>query len=853
MPMSSCLRPIRRLLHATSAATAARVFGSLRLAVLGIAAALGAAPAHAQTAVFNFFATPTFVADRGDSEVIGEIILSADAVCGTNVDTFCISAAGSIQATYTNLTIDNTTASGITVCEVIAAVTTCNGPGTYLTGAIQISATAQGGVVSIGVKAGANFAAGDQVRISGVRAIVSQSSLATPGTGSTAILTAAPVIVAGFSPTANVIARSADAWSLGVLAAPLVPCVASDPAAILQISEQFTTAFVDQGDSAESTYVGQPAHPRPLFGATNSTRIRLVLAGLVDGLTVNWPAHVPAVSGNAVLDRVSQAPDGSVAIYVFSTPDQGASDNMIETFDLMLTSANFTFSGNGFITGDVTVQGQLYPPADSTTARPRYNDPLQPVPGADFLALLRCNTTTGTLTVRANVDGIGWNGALNFTLTGPTPFTGTTVPAIVQGLVAGTYTLDRISGGPNGATFAGYDPAQAVAVTVDGTSVINIKFVGPTIADLQLTPSAVSVCPAPSTTVGDFRLINATGDMQIIPGGTIFNFVFSSPIVAAPALGGFGNITPTVAGASMSFPIPGSINMLPGAVLTFSGARLNLAAVPNGQDVTVQMTTTPSGAIHLQSNLVKLATTNSSLCSAPSFTAAGVVNAASFLPGISYGSIATLFGTHLSNSTGIVPATTVPLPRLLAGVTLSMNGILAPLVAVANVNGQEQINFQVPWELALLASPANPSIVVNNNGVASSPVPVNVLPISPGLFTVNTVFAAVLHSDSITPVTQANPAAPNEIVELFATGLGPVSPNPGTGNGALGDPLSFCSNVFSIRLAEVQIAPEFCGLAPGFVGLYQVNFRVPASATPGNYVVAISGGAILNQPILPIR
>jgi uncharacterized protein (TIGR03437 family) len=37
------------------------------------------------------------------------------------------------------------------------------------------------------------------------------------------------------------------------------------------------------------------------------------------------------------------------------------------------------------------------------------------------------------------------------------------------------------------------------------------------------------------------------------------------------------------------------------------------------------------------------------------------------------------------------------------------------------------------------------------------------------------------------------------------------------------------------------------------VGLYQINFRVPATATPGDYNVGISGGDITNEPLISIR
>ena len=73
-----------------------------------------------------------------------------------------------------------------------------------------------------------------------------------------------------------------------------------------------------------------------------------------------------------------------------------------------------------------------------------------------------------------------------------------------------------------------------------------------------------------------------------------------------------------------------------------------------------------------------------------------VVNAASFLPGMVPGSLATLFGKNLSPATGIeFPGAATSYK----GVTVTIQSIQVPLLAVANINGQEQINFQVPFEL----------------------------------------------------------------------------------------------------------------------------------------------------------
>jgi uncharacterized protein (TIGR03437 family) len=813
---------------------------------------LGAAGGFAQTVNFNYQGAPTFVANTGRSEVLGQVVFAADAACGTSVDAACVSSSGTIQVTYLDMIIDNTTATGISICETLAGAQTCNGAGTYLSGSFSVQQTQTGGVVSFGIRAGANFASGDQVTVTGVRGRIDQTAMAAPGTSLTAMVTVSPVIAAAFSPTSEIIARSEDPLSVELPADPLVPCLVTDPAAVVQVSEVFSTAFVDHGDASEVSFPGQPVSARPLFAATNSSRITLTLVGLVPGIVVNWPVTVPAVAGAAVLDRVSQSADGSTVTYAFGTPNQAVSDVDIESFDITLTSANFTFSGHELISGNVTIQGQMSPLATPATTRPRYNHPMEPVPALPFLALRRCNTTSGTLTVHAQVDGLTWQGALEFQLTGPSPVTGSRVPQIYDGMLAGSYTLQRISGGPAGATFTGYTPTSSV-VPVGGTRLFMINFTGPTVANLELSSTAPAVCPAAGSTVGTIQLKNTTADDQIIPGGTSLVFTFSSPVAAAPTTADLGSITPVVSGSSVRFELPASLRMAPGQTLTFTGARLNLGAVGNGQNVTMQFTTLVPGAVQVPTNQVAVASANTSLCSGlpPQFTSSGVTNAASFVSGLAPGGIATLFGTRLSNVSGIVLASGAPLPTQIQGTSVTVNGVAAPLFAVANVNGQEQINFQVPWEFAL-AGPAMATVVVTNNGLASAPVQVPIALMHAGMFLSDPVFGAILHGQSLAPVTPSDPAAPNEVVILFATGVGPVSANPGTGNPALASPLSMCSVNITVTVSGQERPADFCGLAPGFVGLYQINFRLPANLTPGNYNVHLSGTST-NSPLIPVQ
>jgi uncharacterized protein (TIGR03437 family) len=191
----------------------------------------------------------------------------------------------------------------------------------------------------------------------------------------------------------------------------------------------------------------------------------------------------------------------------------------------------------------------------------------------------------------------------------------------------------------------------------------------------------------------------------------------------------------------------------------------------------------------------------------PATSAATIVNAASFGAGLVPGSLATLFGTGLTTFDGIVQATAFPLPRELGGISIRIDGTPAPLAAVARVGGQEQINFQIPFELA---GAARASVVVRVGNVSSQPVEVPLVAAQPE------IFALTRSGDSAT---------------IWATGLGAVSNAPATGAAAGSSPLSVTPVPATVTVDGADVPVTFSGLAPGFAGLYQVNINVPAGSS----------------------
>src|ERR1019366_3649278 len=188
----------------------------------------------------------------------------------------------------------------------------------------------------------------------------------------------------------------------------------------------------------------------------------------------------------------------------------------------------------------------------------------------------------------------------------------------------------------------------------------------------------------------------------------------------------------------------------------------------------------------------------------------------------------------------------------LLNVQVLVNGTAAPIFAVDNVNGQEQINFQVPYEVAGMGSTATVQVV--DNGSAGNTITVPVVAAQPGMFTYTvgtTTYGAILHAD-YTLANTNSPATAGETVQIFCTGLGAVTPTPTDGVAAAGASTTVATATVTIGGASAAVA--YAGLAPGFVGLYQVNAQVPSGLSTGNQPVIITiSGKQSSIVLLPVQ
>jgi uncharacterized protein (TIGR03437 family) len=233
----------------------------------------------------------------------------------------------------------------------------------------------------------------------------------------------------------------------------------------------------------------------------------------------------------------------------------------------------------------------------------------------------------------------------------------------------------------------------------------------------------------------------------------------------------------------------------------------------------------------------------------PSVPPGGVVNGASFAPGaaLAPGSIVSVFGLNLATSNG--NGASFPLPTTLAGIKMTIGGIDAPLFYA----GTGQVNAQVPFEM----TPGSQTQVIAR-AISASGAEVDAVPASiavstaqPGIFLAGTTQGAILNAANQL-VNSTNPAGAGDVIVVFCTGLGALNPPAQTGQPASSGKAAVQP---AVTVGGLAAALQYAGVAPGYVGLYQVNAVVPgglgtSSAVP---VVITQGGVASNAATIAVH
>ena len=234
------------------------------------------------------------------------------------------------------------------------------------------------------------------------------------------------------------------------------------------------------------------------------------------------------------------------------------------------------------------------------------------------------------------------------------------------------------------------------------------------------------------------------------------------------------------------------------------------------------------------------------------------------------GQVVTLF---VSGIAGRFPqpltATTTPWPTMLGGISILLKQSIAPQTVAVPILAVQQfsscpssrscgvftgISIQIPFEAAPLptapTAPGGAILIVSEHGNTEGIVEIFTL-----YDNIHTLYGAcdttarflnkpcqwiVTHADG-TLVSQSNPAKESEVLVMYAYGLGRTVPPVNTGevtpvaapveSGTILVGFDFKSNAEPTRVVSTDgtaTRPLFAGLTPGFVGLYQINFRLPS-------------------------
>lgn len=280
-----------------------------------------------------------------------------------------------------------------------------------------------------------------------------------------------------------------------------------------------------------------------------------------------------------------------------------------------------------------------------------------------------------------------------------------------------------------------------------------------------------------------------------------------------------------IAGATVSFAVQSG-------QVTLSAS----SAVTNSQGIaTVNATAgTNAGAISVSASAVSRVVTFSLTALPPGPTITRVANAAGFQNGLVPCGLATVFGSNIAPSlSGVVLGNSFvgPYSLRLNNVSIEVGGRTAPIVSLANLNGQEQATFQTPCDV----TPGNSTLRMQVNEGSNS-LAVTVFAVQPGIFETTDSSGkktgVIIKADG-SYMTRENPTLRGESVVGFFTGLGQtVTPTTTNTPGAYNNSTQVAAQII-IGINNEGAPVGSATMAPGLVGIYVVQFTVPEAAVTG--------------------
>lgn len=217
-----------------------------------------------------------------------------------------------------------------------------------------------------------------------------------------------------------------------------------------------------------------------------------------------------------------------------------------------------------------------------------------------------------------------------------------------------------------------------------------------------------------------------------------------------------------------------------------------------------------------------------------------VVNAGDGGSDIAPGGLISIYGSQLSPVNMV--SSEIPLPTALANSCLSVNGLAVPILFVSPT----QVNAQMPVQAV-----GDVTLVLRTPGGQSDNYNLVIQPVAPSVFLAavgpETDVPTVVRDDDNQLITPSHPIhrKSNAALTVYLTGLGPTAPQVATGMPGPSNPLAYSIDQPTVTLGGVNLPVQYSGLAPGLVGVDQINVSVPFTVPEGMSVpLAITQGTV---------
>jgi uncharacterized protein (TIGR03437 family) len=233
-----------------------------------------------------------------------------------------------------------------------------------------------------------------------------------------------------------------------------------------------------------------------------------------------------------------------------------------------------------------------------------------------------------------------------------------------------------------------------------------------------------------------------------------------------------------------------------------------------------------------------------------------IVNGANFLPNTSRAlapnTVASIFPAKNGSASQFGSVTAdfqgqIPVPFTVGDVQVQVNGTPSSVFFTS----PGQINFVIPWN-APTSGTALVDVIQASTGQILGSTLINMGSVSPGIFqcpisSANLRQACILNDDNNLNGIGA-PAQRGHIIQIFGTGQGLVPNPPAEGtppSGTVPSPIAPRVLIGGQFPEQYQFQPgdpsdkvyvKYFGLAPGLLGLWQMNFQIPMGVAPSNNV-----------------